>query len=78
MMVVLVHGGVSGLVTGPVFKVFKIVERQVLSLAGSIPPASAMLPGPRMGDPRRRVPAPMCCSPILASPRPSACSAAHW
>jgi hypothetical protein len=34
MMVAMVQGGVSGLVTGTVFK---IVERQVLSLAGSIP-----------------------------------------
>ena len=34
MMVVMVQGGVSGLVTGAVFKT---VERQILSLAGSIP-----------------------------------------
>ena len=34
MMFAMVHGGVSGLVTGTVFK---IVERQFLSLAGSIP-----------------------------------------
>jgi len=34
MMSTMPHGGVSGLVAG---SVFKIVERQVLSLAGSIP-----------------------------------------
>jgi hypothetical protein len=33
-MVAMVQGGVSGLVTGAVFKT---VERQTLSLAGSIP-----------------------------------------
>ena len=34
MMYAMAQGGVSGLVTGTVFK---IVERHVLSLAGSIP-----------------------------------------
>jgi hypothetical protein len=34
MMFAMAPGGVSGLVTGAVFK---IVERQLLSLAGSIP-----------------------------------------
>ncbi|MCU1695852.1 MAG: hypothetical protein JWR34_1915 [Mycobacterium sp.] len=34
MMIAMVQGGVSGLVTGTVFK---IAERQTLPLAGSIP-----------------------------------------
>nr|CTQ89392.1 hypothetical protein [Kibdelosporangium sp. MJ126-NF4] len=38
------HGGVSGLVTGPVFKT---VERQHLSLAGSIPVRLRHRQGPR-------------------------------
>ncbi|MCW2650320.1 MAG: hypothetical protein JWR32_1296 [Mycobacterium sp.] len=42
MMVVMVQGGVSGLVTGTVFK---IVERQHLSLAGSIPVRLRHAPG---------------------------------
>jgi hypothetical protein len=41
-MFAMVQGGVSGLVTGAVFKT---VERQVLSLAGSIPVRLRRTPG---------------------------------
>ena len=40
----MLRGGVSGLVTGAVFK---IVERQDLSLAGSIPVRLRHIPVPR-------------------------------
>ncbi len=61
------QGGVSGLVTGPVFK---IAERQILSLAGSIPVrlrhASRRTPWTDVTDPRRRVPR---TDVLLADPR---------
>jgi hypothetical protein len=46
MMDAMLQGGVSGLVAGAVFK---IAERQVLSLAGSIPVRLRHPSGPRHG-----------------------------
>ena len=59
----MVQGGVSGLVTGAVFKT---VERQTLSLAGSIPVRLRHSDAEMPNDPRRRVPR---TDTLLADPR---------
>src|SRR3954453_1583 len=64
----MVQGGVSGLVIG---SVFKIAERQILSLAGLFPSASAILHAEiaralAVTDPRRNVPR---TDVVLADPR---------